>query len=796
LLQFPCAAVYYQCQQMQSHDNIITFGSAVPRRNNISLDVNGRRIAAECRKLIVQSLPKLMGGLFENLDDALYEMASKSDSNTLQNIYFESMRELRKQRSDIDRILNQEVLRVYDHFWETGEVGVRQPSLDELSLDTEMSLLGDDELEDSLAITNMVSKAENRFTRELYAMGQRFAYVIGGGRVDERFPQESPLSPAVLCGAFQVAMANVPVELPVKLVVYKLFDRHVMHFIGGLYDEINILLGKAGVIPKLTPKIRRNPVAPAMMHGESAESHLAGDSSYMAEAATGQSLYSATAQPADLQDEVFAALQQLLGVRRTGSPDGAAPSSMMVSAPVGSVPVIDTGELLGALNAIQRSNVVMLPQGRRVTQSLSPDEMRARLVSDLKIAREGQITRALGDADNDTIDVISMLFEFILDDYSLPDAMKALISRLQIPMLKVAIIDKTFFNKKVHPARRLLNTLAQAAVGWNDTGDRANDVLYNKIESVVKRVLNEFHDDPSIFSELDDDFNAWWQQEQRGAQIAEQRTNQVTRGKEQLRSAKQVVIKELNQRLHKQRVVPEAVMSLLEDGWKDVLLLNYLRQGTDSKEWQESLEIVDRLLWSVQPKSDYAERQQLLRGIPELLRNLRERLNSISFDQHKMARLFKELQNCHIGCLRGGDPNLIHGAGTNPSGVQEVNFPNSQLVSDNSELNQMADEALSDQDEYTERARDLEVGAWLEMQDGSVRNRVKLSWKSKVTDTYIFVNRKGMKAMELTTASLAKRFRDGSAKQVKLSDTPIIDRALDAMLTALKNTSGTTSASA
>jgi hypothetical protein len=595
----------------------------------------------------------------------------------------------------------------------------------------------------------------------------------------------------VLCGAFQLAMANVPVELPVKLVVYKLFDRHVMHFVGGLYDEINILLGKAGVMPKLTPKIRRNPVAPAMMRGDGGESQLAGDSSYVTESGGHSSLYAASTHAADLQGEIFAALQQLLGVRRARTGDGVAASSLMVTAPMGSVPVVDTGELLGALNAIQQSNVVMLPQGRRVTQALSPDDMRARLISDLNITREGQITRALGDADNDTIDVISMLFEFILDDYSLPDAMKALISRLQIPMLKVAIIDKTFFSKKIHPARRLLNSLAQAAVGWNDTGDRANDVLYNKIESIVKRVLNEFHDDPSIFSELDDEFNAWWQQEQRGAQIAEQRTNQVTRGKEQLRSAKQTVVEELNKRLRRQKVVPEAVMSLLEDGWKDVLLLNYLRQGADSKEWQESLEIVDRLLWSVQPKSDYAERQQLLRGIPELLRNLRERLNSISFDQHKMARLFKELQNCHIGCLRGGDPNLIHGAGTSPSSAQEIHFPDSQLVSGNSQLNQMADEAISEHDEYTEQARELTVGSWLEMQDGAVKNRVKLSWKSKVTDTYIFVNRKGMKAMELTTANLSRRLREGSAKLVEISDTPIIDRALDAMLTALKNTTST-----
>ncbi|MEJ2396029.1 MAG: DUF1631 domain-containing protein [Candidatus Thiodiazotropha sp.] len=726
---------------MPGQDNIITFGSAVPRRNTITLDVNGRRIAAECRKLIVQTMPKLMGGLFENLDDALYEMANKSDSNALQNIYFDSMRELRKQRVGIDRVFNQEVLRVFDRFWETGEVEVRQQSLEDLSKNSELALLDDEELEDSLAITNMTSKAENHYSRELFAMGQRFACIVGGGRVDERMAQQTPVSPSVLCAAFQVAMSNVPVELPVKLVVYKLFDRHVMHFAGGLYDEINILLGKAGVMPKLTPKVRRNPVSPAFQRGDGGESQLAGDSSYLAEPS--QSAYTTPAQGAPMaggssvQGEVFAALQQLLGVRRARVSDSSmVSSSLMLTAPAGSVPVIDTGELLGALNAIQQSNVVMLPQGQRVTQALSPDQMRERLVSDLRISPEsGQITRALGDADNDTIDVISMLFEFILDDYSLPDAMKALISRLQIPMLKVAIIDKSFFSKKVHPARRLLNTLAQAAVGWTDSGDRANDVLYKQIEAVVKRVLNV-----------------------------------------------------LNQRLRKQQVVPEAVMALLEDGWKVVLLLNYLRQGADSKEWQESLEMVDQLLWSVQPKSDYAERQQLLRGIPELLRNLRERLNSISFDQHKMARLFKELQNCHIGCLRGGDPNLIQGAGTQPASVQEIHFPDSQIINSDSQLSQVVEDAALSQDEAAQEARDLEIGVWLEMQDGSVKNRVKLSWKSKVTDTYIFVNRKGMKAMELTTAGLAKRFRDGTVTRVDISETPIIDRALDAMLTALKNT--------
>jgi hypothetical protein len=776
---------------MRRQDNIITIGSAVPHRKNTFLDANGRRIVSECRNLISKTLPKLMSGLFENLDDALYEMANKSESNALQNIYFDSMRELRKQRSLIDRRFGQEVLRAYDNYWQTGQVTIKQPTLDELSLESEMSLVDDEDLEDSLAITNMISKSESRFSRELYAMNQRFACVIGGGSVDEAVAQQSPLAPGVICNAIQVAMTDVQVELPVKLVVYKLFDRHVMHYIGGLYDEVNLLLGRAGVIPKLTPKVRRNPVAPSLRGEGSGESHLAGDSSYMGSTSPASSVIGATEEA--IQAELFTNLQQLLNLRRASTGGSSLlTSSLMLNPSVGNVPVVDTGELLGVLSAIQQSNVVMLPQGRRPNQPLTPDEMRAQLVSDLQIARDGQVVRSLGDADNDTIDVISMIFEFILDDYSLPDAMKALISRLQIPMLKVAIIDKTFFSQKVHPARRLLNSLAQAAVGWNDSGDRENDTLYNKIEQVVKRVLNEFHDDPGLFSELEEDFSSWWQKEQRGAQIAEQRTNQITKGKEQLKSAKHIVAEQLNSRLSTQKVIPEAVMSILEDGWKDVLLLVYLREGPESKGWNEALEIVDRLLWSVQPKSEYGERQQLLRGIPELLRNIRERLNSISFDQHKMAKLFKELQNCHIGVLRGGDSNQIHTAGTMPVSQHEIHFPDSKLAADpNSQLHETADEVIQENDEFTQQAIDLETGEWLEVIEGSSKSRVKLSWKSNVTDTYIFVNRKGMKAMELTTSGLARRLRDGSAKKVELSTTPIMDRALDAMLDALKKTTPT-----
>ncbi|MFI0456945.1 MAG: hypothetical protein ACH254_05025, partial [Candidatus Thiodiazotropha endolucinida] len=87
-------------------------------------------------------------------------------------------------------------------------------------------------------------------------------------------------------------------------------------YIGGLYDEINLLLGRAGVIPKLTPKVRRNPVSPSL-RGEGGESYLASDSSYMSSSAPASTATAATEEV--IQAELFSNLQQLLNLRRASA---------------------------------------------------------------------------------------------------------------------------------------------------------------------------------------------------------------------------------------------------------------------------------------------------------------------------------------------------------------------------------------------------------------------------------------------------------------------------------------------
>ncbi|OOZ36767.1 DUF1631 family protein [Solemya velesiana gill symbiont] len=175
-----------------------------------------------------------------------------------------------------------------------------------------------------------------------------------------------------------------------------------------------------------------------------------------------------------LAQDLFVVLQGLLDQRRveSGLPHPGAPATLQV---------VETPELLGALHSLQETTPA-------ITDNSNVIDLRGRLQQALGAGQDKG--RVFGRAEEDVIDVIAMLFEYILDDNTIPDAMKALLARLQIPMLKVALQDREFFSNKSHPARQLLNNLARAAIGWTE-GKGQNGGLYNRISDIVQRILGE-----------------------------------------------------------------------------------------------------------------------------------------------------------------------------------------------------------------------------------------------------------------------------------------------------------------
>ncbi len=761
---------------MVFRSNIISLDGSTAVGNHFSLPEGSRGVVIACRQILNKALSGLLEGMFENLDDALYELAGKADSNRQQTSYFDAMRNMRKGKEQTECHVNTAIMECYDRFWRQ-EIGAGPGTRvdEELNADT-FTLVDDRDLEERLAVSNMISRGNRRYSQELYLLNQRLSHLLGGVEVSET---SNPVAPAAFCNAFNSVIQGIELEISVKLIVYKQFERRVVDELGSLYAGLNEHLARKGVLPSLVKKIRRSPSyapVPAPREGnfQDAQGRAEGGYGYAAEGNNSQA-------------ELFSTLQQLLGQQRMAAPPPADQIQMQL-------PVAGRSEIVAALSALQQSGVV--PQPQVLVAGQAAKGVRSSLVQVMQSGSGGDAAKEISQSDEDVIDVISMLFEFVLEERDLPDAMKALLGRLQIPMLKVAILDKSFFSRKQHPARCLLNSLARAGIGWSEGRGREAGGLYAKMDSIVERILSEFDNDLGLFERLSAEFAGFLEQKDRGSKITEQRATQVSQGKEQLQAARQRVFQEINERLFGHDGMPGVVVTLLKDGWKDVLLLIYLRKGEESIEWRNALHLMDRLIWSVQPKGERAQRQQLLKEVPRLLKGVRNGLNDISYDQHKMADLLQDLHDCHTHCLKGerrvDDRSTMEpvqsGQKDSVDGERQVQKRGGMMDTSRESDVPAVKVAPKPRDRFMVQAEQLKIGSWLDVaeEDGS-SFRAKLSWRSQISGNCLFVNHKGMKVAEISLGGLATWFRSGRARQLDEVGAPLMDRAFTAMVDVLKD---------
>lgn len=734
----------------------------------------------QVRDKAAQQLKQALQALFDNADDTLFQMADRATSNAEQNAFFEAMRDLRLKRKSIERGFLQKVFETFSNL-NQYEIG-RAPQLDAVSFES-LSLVQNDDLEESVAQDTMVSKVMSRDAVALGHLTTRINTLVSK-KIDDR---TNPLGPRALCEAFLDACRSLGVEIKVKLIIFKLFDKYVLTELDQLYAEANQLLITAGVLPELksAPPARR----PQGRAPGTARSAVAGGDAAGVVADMGS----------EEVQEVFGALQALLSeVRGSGLPRREVPAD--------AVP-ITSNDLMRLLSHLQQHLSV---------QKVDDIDVRFQLDSLLTraSAKSGR-SRVVGQVDDDVINLVSMLFEFILDDRSLPDSLKALIGRLQIPMLKVAVLDKTFFSRGSHPARRLLNEIASAAMGWSEQDDLQRDVLYQRIEQVVLRLLNDFVDDPGIFSDLLSDFLAYTGDERRRSELLEQRTRDAEEGRAKAELARQQVEQALNERLLG-RTLPEVVVRLLQEAWSKVMLLTCLKHGAESEEWRATLATMDDLIWSVEPHEAPEARMRLLELVPGLLKSLREGLTSAAFDPFSTSEFFSQLESLHVQAFqrfKRPEPEPV------VADVAEPDAPiaaDAALVVDLPELELEAaaeapamvevveeiillapgesrapepEASLPEGDEALDQVDNLRVGSWVEFQeDEDHKVRCKLAAIIKPTGKYIFVNRTGMKVLEKTRMGLAVEFRRGAIRL--LDDALLFDRALESVIGNLRKLKG------
>ncbi|KAF1013916.1 MAG: hypothetical protein GAK31_02939 [Stenotrophomonas maltophilia] len=352
--------------------------------------------------------------------------------------------------------------------------------------------------------------------------------------------------------------------------------------------------------------------------------------------------------------------------------------------------------------------------------------------------------------DEDAIDLAGMLFDVMLDERDLEGRSRDLIGRLVVPFVKVAMLDRRKFVQKTHPARRLLNSLAEACEG-NAGESQAERVLMGKVEEIVDRLVAEFNEKLAIFLTLEEEFREFLVQYRRRGEIAERRAAETQRGQEKLEMARVRAGAELDRRIA-DATLPPAIAEFLRQPWQHHLTLALLREGEEGASVAEALALADGLLEEV------AEARRQIVGKPWLqawqpglskvfasvgvhgdaattaIGALHDTLQGIAESRPELQRALPELPQVVLPSAPAPEPGVV-------------------------EMGQRLDDSDFDNAD-ADRFRRMEICTWLDFvdKDGKVQAG-KLSWVSPISSRLLFVNRRGVRFCVASPEELAVMVR-------------------------------------
>ncbi|MGQ9425386.1 DUF1631 domain-containing protein [Gilvimarinus sp. F26214L] len=655
---------------------------------------------------------------------------------------------------------------------------------DEYHPDT-LTLVENDDLEERIALSSIAHRAEERCGETLWFLQQRLAVLNEGRKVQEH---NNPLSPLQFCEALRSSLATVALSTPEKILAYKYFEVELTEVLEDIYREVGSYLAAQGILPHLHTmsrlRFQQDHPEPVERHEEPASTGAAGtapESSGQARTATEVNGHDpAGADPyASGIIHAIRTLQQHLGQAglnqgtSTGPRSGPGPAAGPRTA---TGPALYTNqELVNALQTLQSQalgftdDAANAPAGELAVPIQDVATVSRQVVEQLQ---QSSADGRVDPADMHTIDLVGMLFEYMLSDEQLPDSVKTILSYLHTPFLKMAFIDSTFFEKKEHPARLLLNSLAEAGTRWVGNDGTSQYEIYTKIRDTVSRVLKEFENDVRLFAELLLDFSSYVKKIARRQDLMEKRAMEKVQGEEKLREVKVRVNREIRSRTDG-RELPSAVLLLLLQPWSDYLAFLLLRYGDNSESWKRAIAAVDQLIASIEAEGPGERPVQKQDMLDELMDTMEQGFDTIGYDQGRARKLLDALVSLQKMAMDHQKPS--------PAPAPMRSKWESEAAQKAGE--QQGEQAITVQERtMVENLKMIEFGTWFEFDGGK---RLKVAWYNSKTMQYMLVDQMGKKVAMKSGLELARGMLQGRARVIAGSSKPFFDRALDNILESL-----------
>lgn len=672
-----------------------------------------RRLVDETRRICRDWLPGPLRQCLADFDRALHEQAAHARSHVDQQRYQATRQRLVQERQAFEE-------RFIDCI-DRGLVQLGSPAAAAKapSARPTLSLLDTLEHEMTAALDQLVARSAARGGPLLVELGYRLAVLVGLPPLEG---EAMPLGPQAMAKAFRDSSAALGLPAEHHLLLLQAVEGTLIQGLTPLHDVINKHLAGAGILPRLRPfPLPRTPRQPRRQ----------------------RPLPAAAVPQAAPAPHSGTDLRELLARQRGPRPVAA------------HARFADADELQAALAVLQTR------RGADAGVQAHALPLRERLVDQLNAGQPIDAMPILpGPQADDALALIARLFDALHRQLPLASPAHALLDRTQLPVLRAAVADGSFFERREHPARLLLEQLLEAARDWLADGDSA---LLASLEPLFGRLERE-PPGPALHAELGAELERQVAQLQRKAQAAERRHVEAMQGRERLEQARQRATELLAGLLAK---APPGTppRTLLEHAWSDVLALTLLRHGEQSETFARRLVITDQLLG------------RLPRGNLETLQaEVEAGLQQIGMHGDEAIQVAQRLIG--TGAMPADAADLASVAAR----LKQRSVPGEAAAAAQAAPATPSAEALRLHQRLSEQA-----GVWFEFAEPDGRRlRRKLAWYSARAARGLLVTRQGQRAEETSVAELAQAIAAGKVRELPAVNESDLDRAWRALADSLR----------
>lgn len=716
-----------------------------PSSSGVSADTNRFATAGSARtkQLIGELRTKCGTWLHDPLerglahfDRHLQDLATASRSHLDQQSYLDTRARLHEHRQAFDRQFVASIDLAFDRLG-ARPVKTAAPALQTLSLLDTMTHDLD------AALDQLVARSKVRGGPQLVELGYRMAALLGTAPMESG---ELPVGPQAMARAFRDASSALKVPTAHELLLLQSLESSLIDELASLHALANGHLRDAGILPGLRPfALPRHPERQSGTRNPP-------DTPVQPE----PSVNHRTAPDADRND---------LPGPTARAPDKPAAAGASADG------VIGDDQLQAALAALQEH---FSQVDERTWFELSqPKRLREELRLQLNVrrsARDGPVDLTSGQ--HDTLETIVRLFATIAQQLPQTRDAQSLLYDLQLPLLRVALLDPGFFERHEHPARQVLGRIAEIARDWLDDSDESpNHELRIDLEALIVHA-GRAAPDAAVYEALLGDIERRVARLQDETRLAEDQQVDAMRGLEHLEKARHRATELLAGRVAASPRKRE-LLARLHPAWFDVLSLTLLRNGEDSTIFRSQLHATEQVLGS-RPLDNLDMLQQ------ELTLGLRQ----IGMPADEIDQVVRQM--VHAGRTAQRPPashadNATKDVGPDRAAARATNdAPEAGPQTDEVDAFGAAVKGTSPEVLRIHRhLRTLPAGVWFEFTSlpGTQVAQHRLAWYSPMTGHSLFVTRSGRRALELGELELAQAIASGHARELTTTRENVVDQA-------------------